>query len=401
MKVLQINSVSGIGSTGRITADIHSVLEKNNYDSRVAFGRGKVKNASYEVKIGGDLNNYLHVAKSRIIDRHGFGSKKATQQLIREIKVYQPDVIHLHNLHGYYINIEILFNFLKEFNRPIVWTLHDCWAFTGHCAHFDYIGCEKWKTECFNCPQKKSYPKSEYIDNSKKNYYDKKKIFTDVKNLTIVTPSKWLQKLVELSYLQSYNTLVINNGINLDLFKPIKSDFRKKFKIDGKFILLGVANDWNDKKGYSDLVSLSTQLPSNTVLVMVGVSKKQAEELPNNIIAILKTNSTKELVEIYSAANIFLNPTYEDNFPTTNLEAMACGTPVITYNTGGSIESIDSSTGLIVKKGSRSEMLEAIEKIRENSKEFYTPSCLKKASKLYNKNDRFVEYMNLYKRVLE
>ena len=235
MKILQINSVCGIGSTGRIATDIHNILIEQGHESYIAYGRDLPKNCDNAIRIGTKIDNYTHVAKTRLLDKHGFGSKQATIEFIESVKELNPDIIHLHNIHGYYINIEILFNYLKEANKPVVWTLHDCWSFTGHCSHFDYIGCNKWRTGCFDCPQKQEYPKSILVDNSKWNYNKKKAIFNGLKKLTIVTPSNWLAELVGDSFLKKYEIITINNGIDTAIFKLRKSGFRYKYNLENKF----------------------------------------------------------------------------------------------------------------------------------------------------------------------
>lgn len=393
MKVLQINSVCGTGSTGRIVSDIHNLLVKEGYESYIAFGRGKAINCPKAIRIGSNYDNYTHVALTRFFDKHGFGSKKATIKFLKKVDSLDPDIIHLHNVHGYYINIELLFNYLKETNKPVVWTLHDCWAFTGHCAHFDYVGCDKWKTGCSRCPQKNKYPKSFFIDNSEKNYKLKKDLFTGLENMIIVTPSTWLKKLVQKSFLKEYPIKVIHNGINLDIFKPTESDFRKKFNLKDKFIILGVANVWGERKGFHYFIELSKKLKSDEIIVMVGLTDKQKHLLPKNIIGISRTNNIRELAEIYSAANVFINPTLEEVLGLVNLEALACGTPVITFNTGGSVESIDENCGIVVEKGNINELYGAITKIKENLID--TNKCLKRA-KQFDKNAKFNEYIELY-----
>lgn len=351
MKVFQINSVCGIRSTGRICTDLAEVLISQGHECRIAYGREfvpeKYKDISY--RIGRNFGVKINALKARIFDNEGFNAKRATKKLIKEIEKYNPDVIHLHNLHGYYLNIEILFDYLKKADKPVVWTLHDCWAFTGHCTYFDFAGCKKWQSACHNCSQKKDYPSSKCKDRSKKNYFQKKAAFTGVRNLTIVTPSKWLKEKVEQSFLKEYKVEVIHNGIDLDVFKPTPSDFRIRYGIEDKKIILGVASVWNRRKGLQDFIELSKILDDEYKIVLVGLTEEQKRSLPENIIGITRTNNVKELAEIYTAADVFFNPTYEDNYPTVNLEAQACGTPVVTYNTGGSVESVPKEN--VIEKG--------------------------------------------------
>jgi len=396
MKVLQINTVCGRGSTGRIATDINKLLLEQGHESVIAYGRGEAINCDNAIKIGNKIDFYNHALKTRLLDKHGFGSKKATKNFIDRIIDYNPDIIHLHNIHGYYLNIEILFNFLKEFNKPVVWTLHDCWAFTGHCSHFDYANCYKWETHCQKCPERKSYPKSIFIDNSYSNFEKKKKLFTGLDKLTLVAPSEWLAKLVKRSFLKEYTVKVINNGIDLSVFKPVPNNFRKSYNLENKFIILGVANKWEKRKGFEYFIELSKLIESDETIVMVGLSKNQLKQLPKNVIGITRTNNVQELAEIYTTADVFFNPTLEEVMGLTNVEAQACGTPVITFNTGGSIETIDNSTGFIVEKGDLENTIRIIRKIKSEGKEKYSNSCIKRANKYYNKNNKFQEYIELY-----
>jgi len=339
MKIVQINAFSN-KSTGTIMMNIHKELLKQGHDSYVVWGRGREPENNHEIYMNDKLGVYFHGLYTRLTDKTGFASKGATKRLIKKLDEIKPDIIHLHNIHGYYINIEMLFNYIKKNNIRTIWTLHDCWAFTGHCPHFELIGCTKWKDGgCHDCPLKNMYPKS-ITDNSKWNYQKKKEIFTGVKDLTIITPSKWLANLVNQSFLKDYKIIVINNGIDTNIFKPRKSDFRKKYNLENKKIILGVASDWTKEKGYYDFIDLSKLLDNNYQIVMVGLNKEQLKEIPNNILGIERTENAIQLAEIYTAADVFLNLTYADNYPTTNLEAQACGTPCITYNTGGSPESV-------------------------------------------------------------
>mgnify|MGYP000291846277 CR=1 FL=1 len=401
-KVLQINVVGNFGSTGRIANDIGDLCLSNNWESYIGVGRKERPSNSKIIKIGNNIDLVKHALKTRVFDRHGFGSKKATKKFIEKILEIKPDIIHLHNIHGYFINIEILFDFLKEYNVPVVWTLHDCWAFTGHCAYFDFVKCLKWKTMCFACPQKKSFPSSCFFDNSKANYIDKKNLFNNVNNLTLVPVSNWLNGLVNDSFLES-KSQVINNGVNLNDFTPSKNieKTKAKLRIQNKLIVLGVASIWSDRKGFKDFIKLSKLVDKNVIIVLVGLNDKQFKNLPGNIIGIQRTESISELVDLYSAADLYLNLTYEDNFPTTNLEALACGTPVLTYNTGGSIESVDNTTGFVVKKGDIAGVVTILNKKGLFVSKKTKNSCREKALKNYNKDERYNEYLELYNRLIK
>lgn len=370
MKILQINSVCGRGSTGRIVLDIHKALIENGHESYIAYGRPPAIGCPDAIKIGTKIDIYTHVLKTRIFDLHGFGSKNATKKFIKKVEQINPDIIHLHNIHGYYINIELLFNYLKEKQKPIVWTLHDCWAFTGHCAHFEYVGCYKWKSGCFSCPQKNRYPSSWILDNSKHNWEKKKELFTGIKKMIIITPSQWLAQLVGQSFLKEYPVQVIPNTIDTNIFKPTPSDFRKKYNLENKFIILGVASVWEERKGLKYFIELSKMLKEDEVIVLVGLTKKQIKELKKNgIIGIERTNSPYELAKIYTAADVFVNPTLEENYPTVNLEAQACGTYVITFDSGGAKETIKNiEYGTVIDKKNTEEIRKALEKVKVKNK---------------------------------
>lgn len=344
MKIVQINTFSN-KSTGTIMMNIHKKLLTEGIESYVVWGRGREAKDNTEIYMNDKMGIYTHALYTRLTDKTGSYSKRSTRKLIEKLEQIKPDLIHLHNIHGYYINIEMLFNYIRKNNIKVVWTLHDCWAFTGHCPHFELIGCNKWKEQCYNCPQKNIYPKS-ILDNSKCNYQKKKELFTGL-DIIIVTPSKWLAELVKKSFLKEYQVKVINNGINTDIFKYRESDFKKKFNIEDKKIILGVASEWTKEKGLYDFINLSKIVDETVKIVLVGLNKKQIKQIPSNIIGIERTENAEQLAEIYSVANIYFNPTYADNYPTTNLEALACGTPVITYNTGGSPECIDGTNGIV------------------------------------------------------
>lgn len=342
-RLLMINSTCGIGSTGRICVELAKEFEKKGYEVKIAYGRGKVPEscAACAIKIGTLLGQTMHGFRTRIMDKHGFGSKKATRDFLRWAESYNPNVLWLHNIHGYYINVELLFEWIKKQpNLQVKWTLHDCWAFTGHCAYFTMAKCEQWKTNCSRCPQKKHYPASIIKDNCKNNFERKRAAFTGVRNLTLITPSQWLADLVKLSFLAEYPIEVRYNTIDNSVFKPTQSAFKEKCGLLDKKIILGVANVWDERKGLQDFIKMAQILDDGYAVVLVGLSKKQLKGIPKSILGITRTSSAQELAEIYTAADVFVNATYEDNYPTVNLEAQACGTPVITYRTGGSVESV-------------------------------------------------------------
>lgn len=402
-RLLQINSVVGYGSTGRIVEMLGEKSIENGFSSYIAYGRSCLASNSNIIKIGSRYSIIQHGLLSYGFDRHGFGSKYSTIKFIKEIDRIKPNLIHLHNIHGYYINIEILFNYLLKTNIPIIWTLHDCWSFTGHCAYFSYKECEKWKRHCSNCPQINSYPRSICFDNSELNFLKKKKLFTSLNNLTIVTVSEWLSSIVSNSFLNIYPRIVINNGIDLSIFyKRNSSDFIKdKYGIQNKTILIGVATSWSHRKGLYDYHKLSKILPQDVVIVLVGLTDKEIKKLPKNIVGIKKTNNVDELANLYSAADVVMNLSYEETFGMTTIEGFACGTPSIVYNATASPELIDEKTGIIVEKGNIEGVLNAIYLILQKSKEYYSNACIEKAKRMYNKENRYLDYINLYKDILD
>lgn len=390
MRILQINTTVNSGSTGRIAEDIGKTLISAGHESYIAFGRGRQKSNSKLIKIGNKLDFYLHVLKSLFTDRHGFGSKRVTRKFLKQVDVIKPDAIGLHNIHGYYLNVDILFKYIKDKNIPILWTFHDCWPFTGHCSY---------NTDCDNCKNcQRKYPTSVFLNQSSKNYRDKKSIFNQVKKLQIITPSIWLKDLVKQSFLK-YPVHCINNGIDLNQFKPSEKSLKlkEKLKLKNKKIILGVASTWDKRKGLSDFIQLASLLDINYKIILIGLTSKQIQNLPENIMGVQRTESIAELADFYSMAAVYINPTHKDNFPTTNIEALACGTPVITYDTGGSSEAIDANTGVVIEKGDIKGVWNAIQKLSLQSQEHYKKVCRTRAEQFFNKEDRYQEYLELYK----
>lgn len=393
MKIVQINTFSN-KSTGSIMMNLHRELILNGHDSYVVWARGRKSKDSNEIFLKSKLSVFIHGLYTRFTDKTGFASKRETIRLIKKLEKIQPDIIHLHNLHGYYINIELLFGYIKKNNIKVVWTLHDCWAFTGHCFDPECINCEKWKSCCSKCPQINEYPKS-FTDNSKFNFVTKKKIFTGVNNITVVTPSKWLSTLVSQSFLNYSKLEVINNGIDKEKFYACSdySELYVKYNIPkDRKIILGVASTWTKLKGLDDFIELSKIINDEYVIVLVGLSKKQLKSLPDKIVAIKRTENTNELTKLYNMATVFFNPTYADNFPTTIMESLACGTPVCTYDTGGCSETLTCNNGLLLKKGDYLGFYSKIEEIvsmkRKYSilnEKFYIDSMIKNYFDLYQK----------------
>lgn len=395
MKIAQINTVCGNGSVGRITVDIYHALKKAGHEGKIFYGRRAAPEGTNAERIGSDLDMGLHVLSTFFTGTHGFASAKQTEALIGKLQDYDPDLIHLHNIHGFYLNVEKLFGYLKGCGKPVVWTLHDCWSFAGHCAYFDYVQCDRWKTGCHDCPQyRNSYPYALFKDASEENYSRKREAFLGVPDLTIVTPSRWLGELVKESYLKEYPVKVIPNGIDLEKFVP--GEARKS----GKHLILGVANVWDRRKGLEYMKELHGMLdPENYEVAVVGVSKKQLRSLPKGMIGIGHTKNVEELTELYSKASVYVNPTLEDNFPTTNLEALACGTPVVTFATGGSVEAVDGSCGKIVPQRDMVKLKQAVLELCEK-REAMREACRKRALD-FNKYDRFGEYLILYEESID
>lgn len=361
MRIVQINQFS-YKAAGNIMMNIHKELLARGVDSYVVWGRGRKAQNNHEYFMNDAFGVRVHGVYTRVTDRTGFASKSATKKLLCWLDTIKPDIIHLHCIHGYYINIELLFDYIRTHKIRVIWTQHDCWSFTGHCAYFDGIGCEKWKTGCYDCEQLRTYPAA-YTDSSKRNWADKKRLFTGL-NISLVTPCEWLKALIEESYLSEYQTSVIYNGIDTSTFKPTQQLFRMQNCLKDKIIVLGVASEWTERKGLKDFLVLNKKLDKTKYqIVIVGLAKKQLADIPPEIIALERTNNVDELADIYSSADLFFNPTYEDNFPTTNLEALACGTPVLTYQTGGSPESILNNNGRVVAKGDIDSCIEYIQAI--------------------------------------
>ncbi|MBQ4562268.1 MAG: glycosyltransferase [Clostridia bacterium] len=394
MRIVQFNATCGIGSTGKIAVGISRLLSADGIENYIIYSN---RSNGYELGISCSNNKYikLQALKSRFFGNFGFNSKKATKRIIKELERIQPDVVHLHNIHGHDCDLEMLFTYFKKNKTKLVWTFHDCWAFTGYCTHFTMAKCDKWKSECRDCVQKREF--SWFFDRSSGLYEKKKRLFEGL-DLTIVTPSRWLAELVKQSFLKEYPVEVINNGIDLEVFKPCESDFRQKHSLEDKKLLLGVSFDWGERKGLDVFIELAKRLPDDYRIVLVGTNDSVDGQLPDNIISIHRTQDQKELAGIYTAADLFVNTTREDTYPTVNMEAIACGTPVLTFETGGSPEIVDGDCGASVVCDDVAALEAEIIRIC-TEKPYSVQQCTNKA-KDFDKNQRFKEYTELYERII-
>lgn len=398
MKVLLINTFIGATSTGNLTYDIYKTNLYEGNECVIAYGRLDKKNCPNSYRISNKIDYTLHGLWTRITDLNGLGSPFATQKFIKFMEEYQPDIIHLHNLHGYYLNLPLFFDYLKKKDIPVVWTFHDCWPFTGHCPYYSNIQCEKWQTQCYKCPKKREHPASYFLDNSKYNYNMKKNLFTKLDRMVITPVSNWLSSEVKKSFFNECDIRTVYNGVDLERFKPIKSIyFREKYGLENKKILLGVAINWVESKGLRDFISLSEIIDDEYCIVLIGLDREQRKGLPKNIVGLGRTDSIEELVEIYSAADVFVNPSREETFGMVTAEAMACGTPAVVYNATASPELVDKETGIIAQVGDVEGLYDAIKKIdKTDMKE----ACIARAKKLFDKQQNQKQYLAIYEELV-
>ena len=402
-KLLQINSTANWGSTGKIAEQIGERAMAHGWESYIAYGRYSNHSNSNLIRIGSRIGQAWHLIISRLFDKHGLGSRCATKKLISKIEKIKPDIIHLHNIHGYYINYRILFEYLNSTNIPVVWTLHDCWSFTGHCAHFVSANCMRWRDGmCEKCPLKGNYPKS-FADSSTMNFRLKQRLFASNPNIHIVAVSKWLAEQTKQSYLGHQNIRYIYNGVDTSLFIPQDpKHIVHKYELDGKTILLGVASAWDDDKGLSDYIVLRKKLSDRYVIIIVGLAEEKINKLPKGIIGISLTQSINELVEFYSVADIVLSLSRAETFGLTIAEGMACGTPAVVYNNTAQPELITHDTGLIVEKtGDIDGVICAIKEIEKKGKAHYSEACRKRVEAHFNKNKCYLQYIELYKEIIK
>lgn len=395
-KLLIINVALNWGSTGRIAEQVGSLAKDNGWNVMIAHGARYQNPTQFShYQVSSSFEEKMHWGISQFWDGQGRGSWFATKRLLKEIDAFQPDVVHMHVIHGYYINYGLLMNYFKEKNIPVVWTLHDCWAFTGHCAYFTAANCEKWKTQCGQCPIPHDFPNT-YLDRSKANYNRKKQVYGDMQNLVLAPVSQWLGDLVKESFLGKHEIQVVYNGIDVDVFKPSVSNFKKKLGVEGKYLLLGVAQGFDERKGLKDFFKLSEMLPDDYQVVLLGAMEDEIAIAPTSVIALPKTESLQELVEAYSAADVLLSLSYEETFGLTPVEAMSCGTPAIVYNNTAQPEHITPETGFVVENGDLDTLVTRIKTLCENGKANYSEACRERAVNVYNKDNCYNMYITIF-----
>lgn len=395
-KLLQINPVIKENtSTGKIMRTLGELAQAAGWESYVAYSRardGVPPHSSRLVPVGNKADLLLHWVATRLFDAHGLASRLATRRFVARLRELNPDVIHIHNIHGYFLNYKILSRALAQMGKPVVWTVHDCWLYTGHCYHYASAGCERWKTGCHHCPQKKAFPASWLLDRSRRNWEDKKKAFCSIPGLTLVTVSRWMKGEIAQSFLGGVRCEVIHNGIDLDTFRPSPS---AETALAYGTYYLAVASIWLPEKGLQDLEKLSSVLDADERLVVVG-KRPSGHRFPRNVVCLERTADAAALAALYTEAVALVNPTWQDNYPTVNMEAIACGTPVVSYRTGGSPESITPQTGRVVEQGDVEGLAEALHAIRRQGKEHFSEACRSYALAHFRAQDRFNDYIQLY-----
>ena len=398
-KVLAINVTSNWGSTGKIAEQIGVLAQNQGWESYMAYGRHRNPSSLLSFRVGNDIEVKIHYFLSHFLDCEGLGSWFATRKLIKKIDEIKPDIIHLHNIHGHYLNYPVLIKHINKREIPVVWTLHDAWIITGHCYLFGGTGCEKWKTECHHCPMAIKYG----LDRSRQNFKRKKQIFTSLKQVELVTVSKWLKNVIGESFMKDYPCRTIYNGIDLNVFQPRESDWKKRLGVENRYMILGVATAWTESKGLSDFYQLANQLPEQYKIVLVGLGEEQIKDLPANLIGIKKTESQLKLVELYSSADVVVSLSKGESFGLTPVEGMACGTPAVVYDNAALPELITPETGAVVKAGDINGVVEAIERIcilSDDEMSAMQKSCIERTRSHYDTNKNYSDFIGIYNKLI-
>lgn len=399
--ILQINVDANNGSNGSIARDIGDIALSKGWRSIIAYGRKHIPSNSELIRVGTDWDVKVHGLFTRLTDLHGLGSYFFTRRLVKQFKAINPDIIHLHNIHGYFVNYKVLFDYINKYNKPVVWTFHDCWPFTGHCGHYISHNCYKWRTSCYKCPARTEYPTSWFIDNSTFNYSLKKTLFTKPENLVVVAVSNWLKSVIDQSYFSKYPVKVIYDGIDTESFQYRNSNLKTKLGIEGKYVLMSAAANWSASKGWDDYLKVASRLPQNYIIILIGVTLEQQKTLPPKIIGIQRVEGKEKLAEYYSIADVLLNLSYAETFGMTTAEAMACGTPGISYNITACPELLTKETGLVVEPGDIKGVLNAIDTIIKNGRLFYSEACRNRVLNHFDFKEVNKQYFDIYEQLLK
>ncbi len=401
MKIMHINATYNVGSTGVIVNDLHTLSSENGIDSYVSYSSSdktadEIKNGYI---IGNKLSKKLHALFCRIGGKQAYFSKRATKKLIRHIKTVNPDVVHLHNLHSNYIHLNNLLEYLAKENVNTVITLHDCWFYTGGCFHYTADKCSKWLNSCGDCPKRLKDTPAYFKDNSAKILADRKKYLGAIKNLTVVGVSQWIADEAERTFFKDKKVCTIYNGVDTDFFTPTSSDFREKYGLQNKFVILGAANKWLSPINAETLKMVTEKLSDDCVLVIIGCTEKQKSGLPDNVLPLGYISDRDELRKMYSMADVFANCTREESLSLINVEAQSCGTPVVTYRNTGAQETVDNKCGFSVESGNAEEFLNTILKVKELEKEILSDDCRDWVKTKFQREENYNKYINLYKKL--
>ena len=398
---MQINAVYGVGSTGVIVEDLHKLSLKNGIESYVSYSTTNKSPEEIEngYVIGGTLGKKIHAVLSRIGGKQAYFSSFATKKLIKHIENVKPDIVHLHNLHSNYVNLNLLLDYLGKKDIATVVTLHDCWFYTGGCFHYTAVGCDKWQQSCGNCPKKNQDTPALLKDNSAKILADRKKYFGKMKNLTMTGVSGWMTDEGEKTVFKGKKTEVIYNGIDTEFFVPTPSDFREKHNLENKFLILALANKWFRPINKKTFDYVCENLPDDSVIVMLGCTESQRQGLPANVLPLDFIKDRDELRKVYSACDVFANCTREESFSLVNVEAQSCGTPVVTYRNTGAQETVDNKCSFSIENGNEKEFFEAIMKIKELGKKELSNDCVKWVKENFDRDENYMKYIELYKAI--
>ena len=422
MRIAQINVVSSL-STGRIAVQLCRLVSQHGHKALLCHSRDHAPKDIFSYRIGCMLDTYVHLGLARITDRAGFFSRFATKRLIRQLKLYKPDLIHLHNLHGYYLHLPTLFHYLKEVDIPVVWTLHDCWAYTGHCAYYttaknapplqavrrrakqETVGCDRWMGGCGQCVLKRSYPSSWLMDQSARNWAEKRELFRGVKHMVLTTPSEWLKSEVKKSFLKDYPVYALPNGVDLATFRPcadesFMDDVIRSYGLErtgGRKLILSVAAVWDERKGLEDLIELSEKLGPEYCVAAVGLDEYQIQALPKNtVLGIKRTGNVHDLCALYTAADVYLSTSKEETMGMTLVEALACGTQVICYDATAMPEIVTDDVGEVAPLGDIEALADSVRHLCAEPKN--SADCMARAAE-YESSLRFQAYIELYEKM--